>query len=289
MVKRALSVAGWIAGILATAAPPAAAAAPAAAAPAEPAAPIILATTTSTQDSGLLDALMPRFEAESGMKVKVIAVGSGHALALGERGEADLVLAHAPSAEEKFMHKGAGVLRRRLMYNEYAIVGPPGDPAGLRREKEIGAALQALARSGAGFASRGDDSGTHQTERWLWALAGIDPRTVSGYLESGQGMGATLRVASEKRAYTLTDLGTYLAQKKGLDLEVLFEGDNTLRNVYHVLLVNPKNGPRVNSRGGEALARWFLSPEALSIVREFGREKFGRPLFTPDLEPYEAR
>lgn len=283
MPKGTLHLAGFTAGILA------AAVAPAMARPADPAAPIILATTTSTQDSGLLDALIPRFEAESGMRVKVIAVGSGQALALGERGEADLVLAHAPGAEEKFMNKGAGALRRRLMYNEYALVGPPGDPAGVRRAKEIGAALQAVARSGAGFVSRGDESGTHQTERRLWSLAGVEPRSIAGYLESGQGMGATLRVASQKRAYTLTDLGTFLSQKRGLDLEVVFEGDATLRNVYHVLVVNPKNGPRVNLRGAETLAHWLLSSGALEIIRDFGREKFGRPLFIPDAEPYEAR
>jgi tungstate transport system substrate-binding protein len=263
--------------------------APGAAAPAEPAAPVILATTTSTQDSGLLDALVPRFEAESGWKVKVIAVGSGQALALGARGEADLVLSHAPQAEEEFMHDGSGIVRRRLMYNDYVLLGPPSDPAGVRGAAEIGAALTAVARSGAGFVSRGDDSGTRQTERWLWALAGIDPRSLRGYLESGQGMGATLRIASQKRAYTLSDLGTFLSQREGLDLEVVFTGDARLRNVYHLLVVNPENGPRVNLRGAKALARWLLSPAALAVVRDFGRERFGAPLFTPDAEPYETR
>jgi tungstate transport system substrate-binding protein len=184
------------------------------------------------------------------------------------------------------MAKGAGVLRRRIMYNDFVLVGPAADPAGVKRTASTAEALAAIVRSGAPFASRGDDSGTHQLEKKLWGSAGLSPSPSGTYLETGQGMGATLRVASEKKAYTLTDRGTYLALKGTLDLEILHQGDAALRNVYHLMLVNPENGPRVNAEGARALARYLLSDEALAIVRGFGREKFGQPLFVPDAEPY---
>jgi tungstate transport system substrate-binding protein len=247
--------------------------------------PVILATTTSTHDSGLLDDLIPPFEARSGIKVKVIAVGSGQAMTLGLHGEADLLLVHAPEGEEHFMALGAGLLRRRMMFNDFVLVGPAADPAGLRRAPDLASALTALQRPEAIFVSRGDDSGTHQVELKLWRRAGLSPPKGGHYLETGQGMGATLRVASEKEAYTLSDRGTFLALQTTLDLRVLFEGDPVLRNVYHVIVVNPKQGPRVNKPGAMALAGYLLSEEALGRVRQFGRERFGRSLFVPDAEP----
>jgi tungstate transport system substrate-binding protein len=258
---------------------------PQAAAP-DRAAAMILATTTSTYDTGLLDMLIPPFERKSGIKVKVIAVGSGQALAMAERGEADLVLSHAPEAEERFMAKGFGLLRRRMMYNDFVLVGPPGDPARLRESEGISAAFIRLSRSRSTFVSRGDDSGTHMMEKKLWAAAHLAPPSSSSYLETGQGMGATLRVASEKRAYTLTDRGTFLAQRHVLDLGVVFEGDPGLRNIYHLIVVNPENGNRVNVRGAKMLARYLLTEDVLKQVGEFGRDRFGQPLFFPHGEPY---
>ncbi len=246
---------------------------------------MILATTTSTYDTGLLDAIIPPFEARSGIQVKVIAVGSGQALAMGERGEADLILSHAPEAEQQFMSRGFGISRRRLMYNDFILVGPAADPAAARQQRDILTVLAVIARSRAVFVSRGDDSGTHMLERKLWERAGLQPQPGQWYLETGQGMGATLRVASQKRAYTLTDRGTFLAQRRLLDLEVLYEGDPTLRNLYHVLIVNPRNGPRVNTEAARALARYLFSPEVLKTIDEFGRERFGQPLFFSDAGP----
>jgi len=250
-------------------------------------APIVLATTTSTQDSGLLDELIPQFGNRSGWMVKTIAVGSGKALALAERGEADLVLAHAEKAEREFMDRGGGTARWRLMYNDFILLGPPADPAGVREKKSVIEALRAIAGRGDPFVSRGDESGTHMLERSLWEQAGVNPG--AGLIETGQGMGATLRIASERRAYTLADRGTYLAQKATLDLEVLHEGDPVLRNVYHVILVDPRRGPRVNSEGARVLARYLFSREAIDTIAAFGRERFGQPLFTPDPDPAVAQ
>lgn len=254
---------------------------------ADPPPPIILATTSSTQDSGLLDELIPPFEAASGTRVKIIAVGSGQALALGERGEADLLLVHSPEAEEQFMASGAGLLRRSMMYNDFVLVGPAADPARVRRAAGLAAALRALHGSDAVFVSRGDDSGTHQMELKLWRQAGLSPPQVKGrYLETGQGMGATLRVASEKEAYTLTDRGTFLALRPTLGLAVHFEGDPALRNIYHLIVVHSKQGQRVNKEGAVALARFLLSQVTGSRVEAFGRERFGRPFFMPYAEPF---
>ena len=214
-------------------------------------------------------------------------MGSGKALALAERGEVDLVLSHAPEAEEQFMARGAGLLRRRMMYNDFVLTGPEDDPAGVRRAAEVKAALQAIVRKGALFVSRGDESGTHQIEKRLWREAGVAP-DAKNYLETGQGMGATLSVASEKRAYTLSDRGTLLAVGSKMRLPTLFEGDPALRNIYHVIVVNPKQGPRVNTEGAVGLARYLLSPETLERVRNFGMDRFGRSLFIPDAEPYDA-
>jgi len=243
-------------------------------------APVVLATTTSTQDSGLLEELVPAFERATGYEVKTIAVGSGEALEMGRRGEADVVLSHSPEAERELMTTGAARSRRAVMHNDFVLIGPPDDPAGVARHDAAGA-LAAIARRGATFISRGDDSGTHKLELALWERTG---RTPGGrwYQESGQGMGATMRIANDKRAYTLTDRGTLLATQNAPDLKVLVEGDPALLNLYHVIDVSQQAGERVNAGGGRAFADWIVSPEAQRLIGAFGAERFGRPLFTPD-------
>ncbi|MFQ5878423.1 MAG: substrate-binding domain-containing protein, partial [Acidobacteriota bacterium] len=229
--------------------------------------------------------LIPLFEARAGRRVKTIAVGSGKALALAERGEADLVLVHSPEDEERFMARGAGLLRRRLMYNDFVLVGPASDPAPVRGAGDAAAAMRAIARAGAPFVSRGDDSGTHRMERKLWRAASVEPPSGHRYVETGQGMAATLRVASERRSYTLADRGTFLAQRSTVDLEILFEGDPALRNVYHLIVVSPRQGPRVNVEGARDLARFLLSGPTLRRIRDFGRDRYGSALFVPEAEP----
>jgi tungstate transport system substrate-binding protein len=249
-----------------------------------PADPIVFAVGTTAYDTGLLDALLPPFEKREGAQVRVVACGTGQALALGARGEADLLLTHSPPAEEEFMAGGGGILRRRLMYNDFIIAGPPADPAQVRRSASAREAFAAIARSGATFVSRGDESGTDLLEKKLWNTIGSRP-AAKAYLETGQGQAATLRVASHKQAYLLADRGTYLSQRALLDLEILYQGDPGLRNVYHLIVVNPSKGPRVNVEAARRLARYLLSGEAQQIVRAFGREKFGEPLFIPDADP----
>lgn len=243
---------------------------------------LILATTTSTQDSGLLDVLLPLFEKRTGYIVKPIAVGSGQAMALGERGEADVLLVHSPDAEIKFMAAGQGVDRRLVMHNDFVLVGPPDDPAKVKGAPFAVEALRRIAATNALFISRGDGSGTDALEKKLWARLGRVPLGLSWYQETGQGMGATLNVADEKRGYTLTDRGTYLARKRGLNLEIMVEGDQTLLNVYHVIRVNPSKSPRINTAGAQALADFIVSPETQRIIGEFGVSQFGEPLFFPD-------
>ncbi len=242
---------------------------------------LILATTTSTQDSGLLDVLIPVFEKKTGYRVKTISVGSGQAMALGERGEADVLLVHAPKAEKKFMENGFEVNRRLVMYNDFIFVGPPEDPARLKETSSALEGLKKIAETGALFISRGDNSGTHQLEKKLWKSSGITPEGHAWYQESGQGMGQTLGIASEKRAYTLTDRGTYLALKKTLNLDILLQGDKSLLNIYHVIEVNPVKWPKVNAAGAKAFSDFIVSPEAQDLIRTFGAEKFGQPLFFP--------
>ena len=242
--------------------------------------PVILATTTSTQDSGLLDVLIPAFEGETGREVKTIAVGSGEAIELGARGEADVVLAHSPAAEEALMANGKGASRRTVMHNDYVLVGPRDDPAGIRGE-EPAAALGEIAEVKATFISRGDESGTHTFELGLWEDAGVDPAG-AWYQESGQGMGATLQIANDKDAYTVTDRGTYLATDAGKDLEILVEDGAELLNVYHVLAIADDAGERVNAEGGKALADFLVAPETQETIGGFGVEEFGEPLFVPD-------
>jgi len=242
---------------------------------------IILATTTSTQDSGLLDELIPIFEEQSGYNVKIIAVGTGKALKMGQEGNADVLLVHAPDAEQVLVDNGAAVDRRLVMHNDFVIVGPSADPAGLRGGSDPAAALAQIAQQEAIFVSRGDDSGTNKKEIALWSETAVTP-TGNWYLESGQGMGATLRIASEKSGYTLTDRATYLALRETLDLEILVEGDESLKNIYHIMRVNPQKWPAVNEAGGVALADFFTSPETQARIGEFGVEKYGQPLFFPD-------
>jgi tungstate transport system substrate-binding protein len=243
-------------------------------------APVILSTTTSTQDSGLLDVLVPMFERQSGQTVKTIAVGTGQALALGARGEADVVLAHAPDLEKKYVADGKMLGRRLVMYNDFVIIGPAEDPAKVKGMKTATAAMKAVASTGSRFVSRGDNSGTHLLEKKLWKLAGIESHG-SWYIESGQGMGATLGIADERKAYTLTDRGTYLAFQKRVRLPILLEGDKPLLNIYSVMEVNPANGARVNAAGGKAFADFMVSAETQRVIKTFGVEKFGQALFVP--------
>jgi len=242
---------------------------------------LILATTTSTQDSGLLDALVPIFEKKSGFVVKTIAVGSGQAMAMGQKGEADVLLVHSPEAEKKFMDEGHGASRRLVMHNDFVLLGPGGDPAGIKGLAPP-AALKKIAAASGLFVSRGDNSGTHAKEKGLWKAAEVNPEGASWYQQTGTGMGQTLAVASEKQGHTLSDRGTYLAQKKNLSLAILGEGDKSLLNVYHVIEVNPAKWPKVNAAGAKAFADFLVDAEAQALIRDFGVEKYGAPLFTPD-------
>jgi tungstate transport system substrate-binding protein len=239
---------------------------------------IILATTTSTQDSGLLDDLLPAFTAGTGWEVKPVAVGSGQAIELGRRGEADVLLVHSPAAEEEFVAEGTAGRRLLVMHNDFVLLGPAADPAGVRGAP-VEEAMRRIAGSGAVFVSRGDDSGTHARERSLWEQAGVAPAG-SWYQETGQGMGATLRVAAEKAGYTLADRATYLSQPDGL--EVLAEGDPGLLNVYHVIEMTTRAGERVQPEGAAAFADWITGAEAQRRIEEFGRAEYGQPLFVPD-------
>jgi tungstate transport system substrate-binding protein len=252
----------------------------AAAAPGPASRAVILSTTTSTQDSGLLDVLVPIFERQTGLTVKTVSVGTGQALALAARGEADVVLVHTPTLERKYVEEGKLANRRLVMVNDFVVVGPESDPARIRGEKRAADALAKIAAAGARFVSRGDKSGTHVLELSLWRQAGVAP-AAPWYIESGQGMGATLGLADDRRAYTLTDRATYLAFGRRVALATLVEGDRALLNVYSVLDVNPANGPRVNARGGKAFADFLLAPQTQAVIRTFGVDRFGQPLFVP--------
>ncbi|WP_338833736.1 Tungstate-binding protein TupA [Moorella humiferrea] len=250
---------------------------------------IILATTTSTMDTGLLDVLIPMFEEKTGYIVKPNAVGTGQALAMGEQGNADVLLVHAPEAEMELVAKGTVINRRLVMHNDFIIVGPPEDPAGIRGIKKADGAFKQIAAGKALFISRGDDSGTHKMEKKIWQEAGIKPEG-KWYQEAGSGMGQTLNIASEKGGYTLTDRGTYLALRKNLKLEVMVEGDRALLNIYHVMQVNPDKFPGItlNSDGAQAFVDFMTDPETQKVIGDFGRDKFGQPLFFPDAGKDEA-
>jgi tungstate transport system substrate-binding protein len=242
---------------------------------------IILATTTSTQDSGLLDVLIPRFEQQSGFHVKVVAVGSGAAIALGTRGEADVVLAHAPDSERQFVSSGSGIDRQLVMFNDFVLVGPPNDPAQVKGTGDILAALKAIEQKQSSFISRGDNSGTEQLERKLWKASSINPDGQGWYVQSGSGMGQTLLIADQKRAYTLSDRGTFLAFASRIALTVLVEKDARLLNVYHVIAVNPDRFPQVNTAGAQAFSAFLMAPDTQAFIKTFGQDKYGQALFTP--------
>jgi tungstate transport system substrate-binding protein len=243
---------------------------------------IILATTTSTQDSGLLDVLLPAFEKKTGYFVKTISVGSGQAMTMGQKGEADVLLVHSPTAEKKFMEEGFGVDRKLVMHNDFIILGPAEDPAGTKGMKSAAEAFKKIAASGSVFISRGDNSGTHSKEKDVWKVAGVPYEGEKWYQQTGLGMGQTLNVAAEKKGYVLADRGTYLALAKTLKLAILVEGDAVLLNIYHVIEVNPAKWPKVNSPGAKAFADFMVSKETQDTIRTFGVDKFGSPLFFPD-------
>jgi tungstate transport system substrate-binding protein len=254
-------------------------------APAEPTKPanptLILATTTSTQDSGLLDVLVPDFEQKTGYTVQTVAVGSGEAMKMGQECNADVLLVHSPAAEKDFMANNYGSDRRLVMHNDFVIVGPSADPAGIKGSATAADAFTKIANTQSPFISRGDNSGTNAKELAIWKIANITPEG-SWYSESGQGMGATLTIASEQDAYTLTDRATYLANKANLQLDILVEGDASLLNIYHVIQLNTTNCPKINAAGGAAFADYIVSAEAQALIGQFGTDKYGQPLFTPD-------
>ncbi|MFN8481685.1 MAG: substrate-binding domain-containing protein [Anaerolineae bacterium] len=264
------------------AAPTTAPTAAAAAAGAKPANPeLILATTTSTQDSGLLDVLIPLFQKQTGYNVKTVAVGSGQAMTMGERGEADVLLVHSPDAEKKFMDANNGLNRRLVMHNDFLLIGPPDDPAKVKGTKSIVEALKKVGDAKSLFVSRGDNSGTDALDKKLWGQVGAVPKGQSWYQETGQGMGATLGVADEKGGYTLTDRATYLARKSGMKLVPMVEGDKPLLNIYHVIQVNPNKG-KINAEGAQAFSDFMVAPETQKVIGQFGVDKYGQQLFIPD-------
>src|SRR2546425_4082220 len=236
-------------------------------------APVILSTTPSPRDRGLLDVLVPLFERQTGYAVKTVAVGTGEARVVAARGEVVVVLAHARKSEKKYAANGKMLNRRIVMYNDFVVIGPADDPAKIKGTKRAADAMKAIAASGARFVSRGDNSGTHLLEKRLWKLAGVDP--AGGWdIEAGQGMGATLGIADDRKAYTLTDRGTFLRVQKRGRLPILLEGDKPLLNIYSVMLVNPSNGPKVNTAGGAAFAEFMLSAETQKVIKTFGVDKY---------------
>ncbi len=244
---------------------------------------LVLATTTSTQDSGLLDYLLPDFKAKTGLDLQVVAVGSGQAMEAGKNGDADVLLVHSPKAEEQFVADGYGVDRTAVMHNDYVLIGPTADPAGVKGMTDTVAAFAKIAAAGATFISRGDNSGTHSKELSIWSKATISPTRESWYVSAGQGMGAVLQMAEEKEAYTLSDRGTYMARTaEGYSLPILLEGDKVLFNPYHVIAVNPEKYPDINYTGAKAFIDWIVSPETQALISAFTEPKSGKPLFYPD-------
>lgn len=248
---------------------------------------LLLVSTTTTQDTGLLDVLLPAFTDQTGYEVQLVAVGSGQALKIGEQGNADVILLHSPDAEKDFVANGFGIDRRLVMHNDFVIAGPPADPAGIRGLSPV-EAFQKISNSSATFISRGDESGTHIKELALWDKAGLDPAGRKWYLETGQGQGATLLVASEKGAYALVDRGTFLAYQQNLDLDILVDGDPFLLNVYHVITVNPEKWPGINLEAAQAFTDFITSPEGQALIGRFGVEDYGQPLFIPDAGKTDA-
>lgn len=250
---------------------------------------LVLATTTSTADSGLLDVILPLFEAEAGVEVDVIAVGTGQSLKLGEDGNADVVLVHARAQEDAFMAAGHGIRREDVMYNDFIIVGPAADPAGIMGMTDVVAAMTKIAETQSIFISRGDDSGTHVREKQLWAAAAIEPAG-DWYVASGQGMGAVLTMANEQQAYTLSDRATYLARTlEGTDLVIAVEGDALMFNPYGVIVVNPEKNPAIQVDLANQFTDWLISVPTQEVIAAYGVEEFGQPLFVPDSAPWRAR
>jgi tungstate transport system substrate-binding protein len=246
---------------------------------------IIVQSTTSTQNSGLFNHILPKFKEKTGIDVRVVAVGTGQALKNARNGDGDVVLVHSKPDEEKFVAEGWGVKRHDVMYNDFVIVGPAADPAGIAGLKDADEAFEKIAEAEAPFASRGDDSGTHKAELRLWKKAGIDPTKASGawYLETGSGMGATLNTAVGKHAYTLTDRGTWLSFANKGDFEILVEGDPKLFNQYGVILVNPEKHPRVKAENGQAFIDWLISNEGQKAIASYKID--GQQLFFPNARP----
>ncbi|HQA49343.1 MAG TPA: extracellular solute-binding protein [Syntrophomonadaceae bacterium] len=240
-----------------------------------------LATTTSTEDSGLLDYILPEFTKDTGYEVQVISVGTGQAIEMGEAGDVDVILVHSRAAEDKFVEEGYGVDRRDVMYNDFLIIGPAEDPAGIKGEADVVKAFTAIQEKQAPFVSRGDNSGTDKKEKGIWPKAGITPEG-DWYIEVGQGMGDTFRMADEKKAYTLIDRATYLNLKDNYQLEPMVEGSPELLNPYGVIPVNPEKHPHVDFEGATAFAEWLTSEKGQQMIGEFGVAEFGQQLFVPD-------
>jgi tungstate transport system substrate-binding protein len=251
---------------------------------------VILATTTSTQDSGLLDVLVPLFQQQTGYQLKTVSVGTGAALALGGRGEADVVLVHAPESEKQWMAQGNGTARVLVMHNDFILVGPSDDPVKLKGSASAVDALKKLASRQATFVSRGDNSGTQQAELALWKQAQVEPKGQAWYVESGTGMGQTLAIADQKRAYTLADRATWLAWTDKVDLPIVVEGDKQLFNVYHVMPVSPARFPtvKINAAGAQAFADFLVAPATQEVIGNFGIGKYGQQLFVPDAGKQDA-
>lgn len=249
---------------------------------AEPPRRLILATTTSTQDSGLLDYLLPGFKEQTGIEVQVIAVGSGQAMETGKAGDADVLLVHSPAAEKTFVEEGWGVERIPVMHNDYVIVGPSADPAGIKGMTDAAEAFRKIMEAQSPFISRGDDSGTHAKEKSIWAKIGATPEGI-WYVSAGQSMGTVLEMAQEMDVYTLTDRGTYLARTaEGYALPILVEGDSLLFNPYHVIAVNPEKYPEINNAGAQQFIDWLISAETQAKIAAFTEPQSGLPLFFPD-------
>ena len=281
-------VVGVVAGLAACSSPSAATSAPTPPRPANP--ELILSSTTSTRDSGLMDVLVPMFQKQTGYQLKPIYNGSGQAMALGQQGAADVLLVHAPASEVAFMQAGWGINRQLVMHNDFIIVGPPSDAAGIKGMTSAIEALKKIAAAKAAFYSRGDNSGTDQLEKSLWKTAGIAPKGQPWYFEANLGMGDLLRVTSEKAAYTITDRATYLANLKTLSLDILLQGDPPLINIYHVIQVNPEKFPsiKINAEGARAFVEFMVSTAAQQVIAGFGVDKYGQPLFFPDAGKKES-